>query len=63
MSSNNQWQPIETAPKDSYILGYDPHLKHPFLMIWNIPEQRFIAGHGFGDEAPTHWMSLPPAPI
>lgn len=57
------WQPIETAPKDRRILGFDPHLKRPFVMIWNVPGQCFAAdGTAFEDETPTHWMPLPPTP-
>jgi len=57
------WQPIETAPKDCHILGYDPHLKRPFVMIWNIPDQCFeVHGSVFYDETPTHWIPLPAVP-
>lgn len=57
-----QWQPLDTAPKDCYILGYDPHLKRPFVMIWNVPGGRFVATGGLGDETPMLWMPLPAGP-
>jgi len=54
-----RWKPIDTAPKDRYILGRDPALKRPFVMLWNVPGQRFEASTGFGDETPTEYMDLP----
>lgn len=59
LSDALRWKPIETAPKDRYILGRDPHMKRPFVMLWNVPGQRFEALAGFGDETPTQWMDLP----
>lgn len=57
------WQPIATAPKDRYVLGYDPHLKRPFVMIWNVADHVFaVCGSAFDDEKPTHWMPLPEPP-
>lgn len=56
------WQPIKTAPKDRYLLGWDPALKRPFVMIWNVPEQQFVAAGGMGDETPTHWAPLMKGP-
>lgn len=60
--SLSAWQPIATAPKDRYILGYDPGLKHPLIMIWNVAEGCYAAVFGLGDEAPTHWMPIPAVP-
>lgn len=57
-----EWLPIETAPKDRNILGYDPCLKRPFVMFWNVPGRKFLVNGGFGDETPTHWMPLPTYP-
>lgn len=59
LSDALRWKPIETAPKERYILGRDPHMKRPFVMLWNVPGQRFEASAGFGDETPTQWMDLP----
>jgi hypothetical protein len=59
----NQWQPIETAPRDKHVLGYDPHLKRPFIMVYHMGEEKFIDINSvFGDETPTHWMPLPEVP-
>lgn len=56
------WQPIETAPKDRYILGCETGMKRPYIMIWNIPDQCFSVSYGMDDETPTHWLDLPPLP-
>lgn len=54
------WQPIATAPKDGFCLGFDPALKAPFPITWNERKQKFVALEGFGDETPTLWQVLPP---
>lgn len=59
---SQEWEPIATAPKDRYIWGFDPCLKRPFEMIWNVPANAFVATAGFGDESPTHWIDFPPLP-
>lgn len=56
------WQPIETAPKDRPILGFDPCMNAPFVMNWNVPAQQFVATYGMGDEAPSHWLGMPQLP-
>jgi len=56
------WRPIETAPKDRYILGCETGMKRPYIMIWNIHDQCFSVSHGMDDESPTHWLDLPPLP-
>jgi hypothetical protein len=53
------WMPIAEAPKDRYLLGRDAGLKRPFVMIWNVPDQAFVAAEGMGDEIPTEYMELP----
>lgn len=58
----NEWKTIKTAPKDRHVLGYDPALKLPFVMLWNCPADRFLATFGAGDECPTHWQELPKPP-
>lgn len=30
---SDTWQPIETAPKDRYILGCETGMKRPYIMI------------------------------
>lgn len=57
-----EWKPIASAPKDRYLIGYDPGLKSPIIIIWNVEDGRFDAVFGFGDEEPTHWMPMPPLP-
>lgn len=59
LSNALRWKPIHLAPKDRYILGRDPGLKRPFVMIWNVPGQQFEAANGMGDEIPTEYMDLP----
>jgi len=60
-----QWQPIETAPRDgTWILGYETFLDdhHPCQRIVYWSKDR---GCWFDDEydfAPTHWMPLPDPP-
>ncbi len=58
----SSWQPIDTAPKDRYILGCEAGMKRPYIMIWNVPDQCFSVSHGMDDETPSHWMELPPVP-
>lgn len=55
------WAPIETAPKDCYLLGFDPVLKRPFVMLWNVPDGVFAAsgGVGAGNEKAMFWLPLP----
>lgn len=55
----HSWKPIADAPKDRYLLGRDPGLKRPFVMIWNVRDQQFEASHGMGDEVPIEYMELP----
>lgn len=59
---SDTWQPIETAPKDRYILGCEIGMKRPYIMIWNVHDQCFSVSYGMEDERPTHWLDLPPVP-
>ncbi|KVP17267.1 hypothetical protein [Burkholderia ubonensis] len=57
------WKAIATAPKDVYLLGYDAAQKRPFVMLWNVPEGRFIETCSENDDAvPTYWTHLPRLP-
>lgn len=72
---NNQWQPIETAPKDGtwIILGYYPDYmegeqqgNHSQIAWWNDTRQLWCNNDKFlnatGIFSPTHWMPLPEGP-
>lgn len=56
----SEWQPIETAPKDVWILLYEEGL------IWpggfESEESRWHCPHPDFDGNPTHWMPLPSPP-
>ena len=54
-----QWQPIETAPKDgTYILALDIN-KNIFHVLWS---DYWMTVWGFSEVDATHWMPLPPEP-
>lgn len=57
-----EWQPIETAPKGKYLLGFDPVLKRPYVMIWNVPGALFACAGGGDGENATLWLPLPEVP-
>lgn len=63
------WQPIETAPKDKWVLVFMPDegnmgrthaAKHRKVSNGH----SWVIGHLFGSDLskPTHWMPLPPNP-
>ena len=65
----NEWQLIETAPKDgTQILVYDPN---PFLdpysvftVAWDTQRKYWVetTGEGYAVYYPTHWMYTPEPP-
>lgn len=72
-----EWQKIETAPKDRYVILYRPTAP-AWLMIaegkwddqayhkkprpfWYCP-WAIAYSHEIREHAPSHWMSLPKAP-
>ena len=70
MIDKDQWQPIETAPKDGTVLLTFPHYR---VTHWSVDECMSFSHAGWAgrwDEytetfaviIPTHWMPLPPAP-
>ncbi len=64
----NEWQPIETAPKDGtpfLAFGISPG-QYKFEYGDDIGVTRWKVGYGGswsgGPAYPTHWMPLPPPP-
>jgi len=63
----NEWQPIETAPKDGRrILVYRPG-KHKYSTVdidfWQVNRAPLNCWwHSPSDGQPTHWMPLPEPP-
>jgi hypothetical protein len=62
---SDQWQPIETAPKDGKpILGFST--EGASRVCWHRNGSWIFFRNHKGDEwafHPTHWMSLPALPI
>ena len=64
----NEWQPIETAPKDGTpILMWDGDMI--YVISWYVPQNtrypaqwREADGKRYCDYDPTHWMPLPEPP-
>lgn len=53
------WNPIESAPKDSYILCYEPGMKRPYVAKWNRKKECFSSNfEQLDDETPSHWLPL-----
>jgi hypothetical protein len=70
---SNEWQPIETAPKDQYIVAYIPN-ENPVVLYWGCYDSIQPCGDLYGwlnselgAEFPylnvTHWMPLPKPPV
>lgn len=55
------WQPIETAPKDTPVLLYEPNLKARYVSRWVEEPYPHWRGYGQGDD-PSHWYPLPGVP-
>ncbi len=64
-----RWQPIETAPKGTIILIFDPRNERPISVgAWGhlgLGEaySRWYALPGAYGRKPTHWMPLPKPPV
>ena len=57
------WQPIDTAPKDRWILAINAHNNYrQFVVEWR--DGRWYYGEGAMDwiDNPTHWQELPLPP-
>jgi hypothetical protein len=62
--SNNEWQPIETAPKEPFVN----------LLLYDVAQDKVSIGWKFYDELdwstetyirdfnPTHWLPIPKPP-
>ena len=60
----NHWQPIQTAPKDEYVLIFCPNgveLRRCHVDI-RLAKYDWRWAHCRPSEQPTHWMSLPEDP-
>ena len=71
MSEHDDWQPIETAPKDeSLILVYGPcevdgesYPAQVGIALYHKIRDRWIdENNGYAIYHPTHWRPLPPPP-
>lgn len=64
----NQWQPIETAPKDgAEVLIYVPDPGEQFVAYWHPQFSAWLyastcSGVRVFTKEATHWMPLPPGP-
>lgn len=61
MQMQNEWQPIETAPKVGDFLV---HLSDGHITAARLIAGKYLACDGGGGKItePTHWMPLPTAP-
>ena len=59
-----KWQPIETAPEDTFVLTYCPEYygDEYGIAYWDSTDEEWIAGFMPLSYAPTHWMHLPEPP-
>lgn len=64
----SEWKPINTAPKDVWIIGYDPSLLGVCFAICESVEWGWYVeaasqdGLGYYDMPLTHWMPIPEPP-
>ena len=59
----NEWQPIETAPKDEAVfLAWRKHATHPLMVRYEPSYDWFANYDGEHVYALTHWMPLPKPP-
>jgi hypothetical protein len=64
----NEWQPIETAPKDDgmpiIVYGLSEYYKkYKYVHLAHWEDCRNCWMFEGEDMYPTHWMPLPPAPV
>jgi hypothetical protein len=60
--NQNDWQPIETAPRDgAWVLGWA--YGEPLVVRWlNGQWVETFRGEEVGFDYPTHWMPIPKGP-
>ena len=63
LKEENEWQPIETAPKDSVVfLAWRKHATHPLMVRYEPSYDWFANYDGEHVYDLTHWMPLPKPP-
>jgi hypothetical protein len=59
-NTNNEWQPIETAPKnEETIIVWDANVE---LALWDSVQEEWISLESSFFLSPSHWMPLPEPP-
>ena len=63
LKAENEWQPIETAPKDNTVfLAWRNHATHPLMVRYEPSYDWFANYDGEHVYDLTHWMPLPKPP-
>lgn len=63
LKAGNEWQPIETAPKDNTVfLAWRKHATHPLMVRYEPSYDWFANYDGEHVYDLTHWMPLPKPP-
>ncbi len=63
LKAENEWQPIETAPKDEAVfLAWRKHATHPLMVRYEPSYDWFANYDGEHVYDLTHWMPLPKSP-
>lgn len=63
LKAENEWQPIETAPKDNTVfLAWRKHATHPLMVRYESSYDWFANYDGEHVYDLTHWMPLPKPP-
>jgi hypothetical protein len=63
LKAENEWQPIETAPKDNAVfLAWRKHATHPLMVRYEPSYDWFANYDGEHVYDLTHWMPLPKPP-
>ena len=65
LKAENEWQPIETAPKDGtvvFVSLHDSNIPQPARFAEGSWEHAWDGYEFSGWDGPTHWMPLPKQP-